>query len=74
MSIRQFLKPGLSFDSQALAAMDEAFDAAFKALDDTGQPRLVREVIAQRIIEAAIRGERDPVRLVKAALPWLDHE
>jgi hypothetical protein len=72
MSIRPFLKPGMSFDAQALAAMDEAFDAAFKALDDMGQPRLVREVIAERIIEAAIRGERDPVCLVKAALPWLD--
>jgi hypothetical protein len=28
---------------------------------------------AQRIIEAAIGGERDPVRLEKAALPWLSH-
>jgi hypothetical protein len=51
--------------------MGEAFDTALKALDDTGQPRMVREVIAQRIIEAASRGERDPVRLVEAALPWL---
>jgi hypothetical protein len=31
----------------------------------------VREVIAQRIIEAARREERDPVHLVEAALPWL---
>jgi hypothetical protein len=28
-------------------------------------------VLAQRIIEAAKRGERDPARLVEAALPWL---
>jgi hypothetical protein len=75
MSIRPFLKPGMSFDSEALAAMDEAFEAACKALDDTGQPYIVREIIAERIIEAARRlGERDPARLVKAALPWLDRE
>jgi hypothetical protein len=71
MSIRPLLKPGMSFDSQALAAMDEAFEAARKALDDTGQPQIVREIIAERIIEAARLGERDPVRLVAAALPWL---
>jgi hypothetical protein len=39
MSIRPFLKPGMSFDAQALAATDEAFDAAFKALDDMGNQK-----------------------------------
>ena len=73
MSIRSLVKPGV-FDPEALAALDEAFDAACKALDDTGQPKIVREVIAQRIIQAAGRGERDPVRLVKAALSWLTRE
>jgi hypothetical protein len=73
MSIRSFVTPG-EFDPEALAAIVEAFDAACKALDDTGQPKIVLEVIAQRIIEAARRGERDPVRLVKAALPWLTRE
>jgi hypothetical protein len=51
--------------------MDDAFDAAFEALDDPAPPKIVLKVIAQRIIEAARSGERDPVRLVKAALPWL---
>jgi hypothetical protein len=73
MSIRSLVTPG-EFDPESLAAMVEAFDAAYKALDDGGQPKIVLEVIAQRIIEAARRGERDPVRLVKAALPWLRHE
>jgi hypothetical protein len=73
MSIRSLITPG-TFDSETLAAIDEAFDVACKALDDTGQPKMVREVIAERIIEAAGRGERDPVRLVKAALPWLPCE
>jgi hypothetical protein len=48
---------------------------ACKALDDTGQPYMVREISAEGIIEAARRlGERDPVRLVKAALPWLNRK
>jgi hypothetical protein len=70
MSIYSFVKPGV-FDPVALATMDEAFDAACKALDDTGQPQIVREVIAERIIAAASTGERHPVRLLEAALPWL---
>jgi hypothetical protein len=57
------------FDPEALAAMDEAFAAAFEALDDMGQPKIVLEVIAQRIMQASSRGERDPLRLVNAALP-----
>jgi hypothetical protein len=73
MPIRSFVTPG-EFDPEVLLAMVEAFNAACKALDDTGQPKIVREIIAQRIIEAARRGERDPVHLVKAALPWLIRE
>jgi hypothetical protein len=73
MSIRSFVTPG-AFEPEALAAMSEAFDAACKVLDDTGQPQMVREVIAQRIIEAASRGERDPVRLMESALPWFIRE
>jgi hypothetical protein len=73
MSIHSFMTVG-EFDPEALAALGEAFDAALEALDDLGQPKIVREVIAQRIIEAARRGERDPARLVEAALPWLTRE
>jgi hypothetical protein len=73
MSIRSLVTPG-EFDPEAIAAMVEAFDAAFEALDDMGQPKIVLEIIAQRIIEAAKRGERDPARLVEAALPWLTRE
>jgi hypothetical protein len=73
MSIRSFVTPGM-FDPETLAVLDEAFDSAFEALDDMGQPKMVLEILAQRIIDAASRGERDPVRLVKAALPWLTRE
>jgi hypothetical protein len=69
MSIRSFVTPRV-FDPEALAVMDEAYEAACKALHDRGQPKAVLEIIAQRIIEVK-RGERDPARLVEAALPWL---
>ncbi len=67
MSIQSFVKPG-EFEPEALATMSEAFEAALKELDDTGQPKLVLEIIAERIIAAARIGERDPVRLRAAAL------
>jgi hypothetical protein len=61
------------FETQAIAAMSEAYEAALEQLRDTGQPELVLEIIAERIIASASIGERDPVRLRVAALPWL-HE
>jgi hypothetical protein len=67
MSIRSLVTPG-EFDPEAIAAMVEAFHAAYKALDDAGQPKIVLEVIAERIIAVANIGERDPVRLREAAL------
>jgi hypothetical protein len=63
MPLRLFIEPG-AFDPEALAAMCEAFDAAC----ENGQPEVAREVIANRIIAAARLGERDPARLVEAAL------
>jgi len=73
MPIRSFITPG-AFEPEVIAAMNEAFDAACKELQDTGQPELVLDIIAGRIIAAARAGERDPVRLRKAALPWLTRE
>jgi hypothetical protein len=70
MSIHSLVTPGV-FDPEALASIDEVFDAVCKALHDTGQPEMVLEIIAQRIIEAARHGERDPARLVEVALPCL---
>jgi len=56
------------FDDHATRVMGEAFDAACKDLRDTGQPDLVYEVIAKRIIEAAKSDERDPEKLRDWAL------
>jgi hypothetical protein len=56
------------FEPEAVAAISEAFEAACKELEDTGQPQIARDVIASRIIAAARLGERDPVRLRESAL------
>lgn len=63
-SILPFIrKGGTVFDDPATEILAEAFDCACKELHDTGQPTIVYEVIAKRIIDAARKGERDPVRL-----------
>jgi hypothetical protein len=67
MPIRSFIQPG-AFDPEEIAVISEAFEAACKELGNIGQPDVVREVIAQRIIQAARLGERNPDRLREAAL------
>jgi hypothetical protein len=67
MPIRTLIQSG-AFDPEAIAAITEAFDAACKKLGDIDQPEVAREVIAGRIIAAARFGERDPIRLLEAAL------
>jgi hypothetical protein len=67
MPIDSFMRPGV-FDPEMVAAMSEAFDAACEKLSDTDQPEVTREVIAGRIVAAARFGERDPARLLEAAL------
>ena len=59
---------------EPITIMGEAFDAVCKDLRDTGQPALVQEIIARRIIKAATKGERDPVRLRKAGLAALGYD
>jgi hypothetical protein len=71
-SILPFIKKaGIVFDDDATKIMGEAFDAACKELHDKGQPTIVYEVIAERIIDAAKNGERDPVQLRNAGLAGL---
>ena len=67
MPIRLFIQPG-AFDPEALAAMSEALEAALKELQHTGQTEVTQEAIARKIISAATLGERDPARLLAAAL------
>jgi hypothetical protein len=57
-----------AFDPEAITAMSEALEAAFEELRYTGPPEVVREIIATRIIAAIRLGQRDPARLLQAAL------
>jgi hypothetical protein len=70
MKNHSFKEPGV-FGPEGIAVISKAYAVALKELRDTGQPQIVREIIAGRIIAAARTGERDPVRLREAALPWL---
>jgi hypothetical protein len=61
-TILNFIRPDASaFDEFATFAMGAE-------LHDSNLPKLVRETIAERIIEAAKRGERDPQRLCSSAV------
>jgi hypothetical protein len=63
------------FDDEATRLIGEAFDAACgDDLHDTGQHAVVREIIAKRIVEAAMKGERDPARLCAAGLAALGYD
>jgi hypothetical protein len=62
--ILHFIRPDtIAFDDHATHAMGEAFDATCAELQDNNLSELVREIIAERIIDAAKGGERDPKRL-----------
>jgi hypothetical protein len=72
VSILPFIrKGGWVFDDDATRILGEAFDNACEALHDKGQPQIVYEVIAKRIIDAAKNGERDPVQLRNVGLAGL---
>jgi hypothetical protein len=74
-SILPFIrKAGTVFDDRMTEIMGEAFDSACKELHDTGQPPIVYEVIAKRIIDGVRAGERDPVRLRNVGLAALGRE
>ena len=74
-SILPFIrKTGTVFDDRMTKIMGEAFDSACKELHDSGQPPIVYEVIAKRIIDAVKGGERDVMRLRNAGLAALGLE
>ncbi len=63
-----------SFDPETVKTLCDAYDRVRKSLHDTGQPEVVNEVIARRILAVASKGERDPDRLCEAALSGLGVE
>jgi hypothetical protein len=66
MTIRSFIQSS-AFEPETISAMSGVLDAACEELHDTGEPDVVRERIATRIIAAVRLGERDPARLLIAA-------
>ena len=71
-SILPFIrKTDAVFDDRITKMIGDAFDDACKELHDVGQPSVVLELIAKRIIDAAKNGERDPLRLRNAGLAAL---
>jgi len=60
-----------AFDPEAVKVLSVAFEKARKSLHDKGQPEIVQEVIARRLIACAQRGERDPDKLCEEALTAL---
>jgi hypothetical protein len=62
-AVRKVKGPSIGEVLTATKVRGEAFDAARKDLRDPGQPDIVYEVVATRIIEAAKSGEREPEKL-----------
>jgi hypothetical protein len=57
-----------AFGPEMTRLMGEAFERATRSLHDTGQPDLIKEVMAKRIIDAVRRGVRDPHELCLEAI------
>jgi hypothetical protein len=60
--------PDRSFDAETTAIISQAFERAWKEIHDKGRPDSWKEVIAERLIEIADRGERDPEILSQSVL------
>lgn len=59
---------GQSFGPELTKVMGDAYDLARKELHDRGQPLIVQEIIASRIIALARTGKRDPEQICSEAL------
>jgi hypothetical protein len=56
------------FDRDTTDIVTKAYGHACRMLHDKGQPAVVQEVIAQRIVEIVRTGERDPNRICQRVL------
>lgn len=59
---------GAVYDPQSIRSMSVAFRDACRILEIPDEARVVRAVIARRIVELARCGERDPGRLPRRAV------
>jgi hypothetical protein len=63
--LRQYLGTGNSFDPEDLKGISEAFAAALNKLDLKDRSDPMVEMVARRIIRAAMAGERNIIRLTE---------
>ena len=63
-----FIRNRADFNDEMTRLMGDAFDAARASLDGQAEPELFYEIIAARIVEAAMKGERDLAGLRDAGL------
>jgi hypothetical protein len=68
--IRPFLF-GPAFDHDTVAAMGIAFDRARRSFGLMGKDDALTKTVAQKIIEAAGAGERDPDKLYETVRDWV---
>ena len=66
------LLQGQAFDPEAVECLTAAYEAALKLLRISNTDDPITETIAQRIIEIAQTGVRDPAKLCAAALKGFD--
>ena len=65
MPIRAYLSNNRSFSPEDVDAMGEAFEAALVRLGLHDRNDAMVDMVARRIIVAAIEGEHDPIRLTE---------
>ena len=66
--ILELLPKENSFDNVVTHLMSEAFYEACRLLDDRGQPTIVRQLIAKRVIDLTVAGERRSSEIATKAL------
>ncbi len=69
-NIIYYIRRPAVFEPETITVMGEAYERALASFESP-PPKVVREVIAARIIDMAGKGERDPHQLCQNALETL---
>jgi hypothetical protein len=67
-SVERFAPQQNAFNPEEMRLLGRAFDMACSLVGYSPQPTLIRVAIAKSIMEAAMKGERDPFSLRDAGL------
>ena len=71
MPLRRYLGKDAAFGPADLVAMNAAFSMALQKLGISADDGPTAELVGRNIVQAAMRGERDPGKLCAAALTSL---